>query len=168
MLVREHVTFGVVVGASVSACFMPKSMIPIVIIEAFTGSMLPDIDQPESTIGKIFFPFSWIIYKAFGHRRLIHDIMVWIPLAILLSFYFPALVGISIGYLSHLFLDSFTIDGTPCGVLFYKKNKSAREQNLHLLPKRLRFKSSSKTAVYFTLLLDIFVVLSCIYLRNFF
>ncbi len=83
------------------------------------GALLPDIDQAESMMShkhKVMSGFARAIDK---HRGIFHSI--WIPLGIFLvahfiiSKYFTIpnllLMGLLIGYGSHLLADSFTVQG---------------------------------------------------------
>ena len=57
---------------------------------------------------------SWIINIILGHRGVIHSI--WIPLALyifIVPFSMWVALALSLGYLSHLVADSFTLDGVP-------------------------------------------------------
>lgn len=78
---------------------------------AFVGgfsALLPDIDCPDSTVGKLVKPLSWVITKILGHRTVFHSF--WIPLAL---YFLPAPYNlpIALGYLSHLLLDMLTPEG---------------------------------------------------------
>ncbi len=83
-------------------------------------SLLPDIDHPNSILGRIK-PISFFIYKKFGHRSFTHSLIFAILItnffAINLKFY--KLAWLAIG--SHLFADMLTYTGVP---LFwpYRKN----------------------------------------------
>lgn len=77
------------------------------------GSVFVDIDSSESFIGSKIKPISWLINKIFGHRGFLHTI--FIPLLILIiSTYFGYKelgFGFSLGYISHIIIDCFNING---------------------------------------------------------
>lgn len=80
------------------------------------GSLFPDIDLPKSKVGRKVKPISWIIYKLFGHRGFTHSLLALFLLVQLLKYfniYQSFIVGFSIGYLSHLLGDMFTLVGVP-------------------------------------------------------
>ena len=96
--------------------------ITVFIMGGIIGSMFPDIDSPNSHIGKITMPISTIvgkISKRFGrtchrHRGIFHDPLIYI-IGFALSFlFFPPLIGFFTGCLSHIFLDMFNPVGVPC------------------------------------------------------
>ncbi len=47
-------------------------------------ALLPDIDHPESTIGRIFSPLAKSIQRKYGHRTITHSIFAIMAMAILL------------------------------------------------------------------------------------
>lgn len=151
MLAREHVLFGVTTGVCVSLTFLPNSL-PITLMGAFVGSLLPDIDVTTSVIGKLLLPISAVINAVFGHRGLIHDLAIWIPIGVFLILLSPDFTGLVVGYWSHLFLDGLTIQGVPFGHMFYDKDYSDEGQNTHFLPYKLRCKAKSKKAIVYTIL----------------
>lgn len=92
------------------------------------GSLIPDIDLPNSTIGKKVKPISFVINKMFGHRTITHAPIWIIPLLILYKF-MPniahglsantitllqhTIVGYVAGFICHLFGDMLTVGGIP-------------------------------------------------------
>ncbi|AMN30926.1 hypothetical protein BFS06_11995 [Clostridium perfringens] len=97
----------------------------ILISGAYVGSLIPDLDHPKSYLGKKFKTLSNTLNKLFGHRGLTHTpIMYFIFSAILYLIsvfihgntqiiYTQFAIGLSLGYLSHLFMDSLTKAGIP-------------------------------------------------------
>jgi membrane-bound metal-dependent hydrolase YbcI (DUF457 family) len=84
--------------------------------------MLPDIDNPRSFIGRIFFFFSGPIDRKFGHRTVTHSFLatfilgaaVYLSLFIYshsLTQYIPIVGTVIIAYFSHLFFDAMTKQG---------------------------------------------------------
>ena len=92
---------------------LPIPMMVACVLALLLGSLIPDIDNPKSTLGRYF---NW---KG-PHHGILHA--VWIPVALLvISLMLPATAGavifwLAIGWFSHLFYD-FKTKGSI--VLFY-------------------------------------------------
>ncbi len=117
----------------------------LLILGGLIGGILPDIDNPNSYMGKLSVPVSTVIAKigeSFGkkgkyHRGIFHDPFIYI-LGLVLSYLFmKPLIGLFIGCLTHVFLDMFN----PVGVPFMLGTK-----HLHLG----KIYSGSKESVVFT------------------
>ena len=77
---------------------------------AFIATLLPDVDNGFSTLGKynIFRPVQFFT----RHRGLIHSFTFCLILTLILALYFPVYaLPFFLGYALHLFADSFTING---------------------------------------------------------
>lgn len=97
------------------------------------GSLIPDIDHPNSTVGQKFRFLSRTVNNLFGHRGITHAPITLLIMSYLLFFastYIPLeykgyglafILGIIMGYASHLFLDSLTVSGIPLLYPFSKK-----------------------------------------------
>ncbi len=77
---------------------------------------LPDIDTRGSTVGRIFSPVARFIERRYGHRTLTHSYAGQIAFAFVLAplWWFPGpayYTAAVIGYASHPFLDTMTVDG---------------------------------------------------------
>lgn len=103
------------VTAWISLSFLTKS--PVLIFLGVMAALLPDIDNPNTIIGKLLFPLSHYINKCYGHRTITHSF------AALLLVFSAGLLGslnislsLVVGYLSHLLLDMLNPSGIP---LFY-------------------------------------------------
>lgn len=108
----------------------------VFITGSYIGSMIPDIDHPNSFIGKKFKIISWSVNKTFKHRGFIHSPLFWLIYTIFTMFisnyfqgfsqilYYQFCLGSSIGFLSHLLLDSLTLSGIP--LLYPLSKKSFR------------------------------------------
>lgn len=165
MLGKYHLAFGITSSlaaltlAHTAGISVGDTEKVIFISCAALGSLLPDIDSPDSTLGKIVPFISSFIYKTVGHRVLFHDALVFIPLLILSIFVKnPIFLGIMFGYVGHLFLDSFT----KSGICFnYFGNRKAIKNGwgelgvgrFYILPEILRFKGNSFIAKAFTVIL---------------
>lgn len=159
MLARQHLQFGIVATAGL-LYLNPEAMnhcVPI-IAGGVLGSLLPDIDSPDTKIGRHFLFISTILNSIFGHRTITHDFVF----VLLLSAFFmtknPFLIGLFIGIFSHLFLDSMTIKGIPISFL-YKKN-------IHLLPEFMRFKSASNAAKFATFVSSILLIIGAVFVKR--
>lgn len=134
---RAHKIGGTCSGIITSALLFAENPNALSILSSFLiisgaslGSIMPDIDKPTSKIGRNIFinPLSKYIHKKFGHRTITHSaILSLIFLSMLIGssymfkdipfyFYSRFTIGFSVGYLSHLLLDSLTVEGIP---LFY-------------------------------------------------
>ncbi|MFA5303299.1 MAG: metal-dependent hydrolase [Candidatus Nanoarchaeia archaeon] len=82
-------------------------------------SLIPDIDNPNTLLGKFLPGISDYLYKTFGHRGLFHSIY-WSLLLGLLSFVETNCLFMFVGYTSHIVLDLFT----PSGVQLFYPNKA--------------------------------------------
>ncbi|MCD6590125.1 metal-dependent hydrolase [Candidatus Woesearchaeota archaeon] len=80
---------------------------------AILGSLLPDIDERNSFLGKK----SFIVARILGHRQITHSVFILIFLLFSLLFVSGGLrlllLGFLVGYASHIFLDALTVTGIP-------------------------------------------------------
>lgn len=167
MLGKTHIAFALGLSALGTVGFSALTNIPLspkelsVFYGAVTlGALLPDIDEPNSTIGRKTLGISNAIKALFGHRGLTHSIVFVLSIGILLlllsafgveklsgiplvSSFVKGLdeavleifiFGIVIGCVLHLMGDMLTPSGVPLLLPF-----SAR--NFHLTPAFLRFKT---------------------------
>ena len=89
-------------------------------IAVAAASVIPDIDTGASAVGRVVPPLTRFVERRFGHRTLTHSL----PFAglLLLLLLVPIMAGIDpcacvmAGYLSHIFLDTCTLNGVR---LFY-------------------------------------------------
>ena len=113
MLFYTHLVFSFLIGLlSVDVFGIKRQMLFIILVMFF--SVLPDIDMVKSKIGKKFGVVSYVIRLVFGHRGLFHTAWFSIILFVLFLFILDLRViglGVLVGYLSHLFLDSLTVQG---------------------------------------------------------
>jgi membrane-bound metal-dependent hydrolase YbcI (DUF457 family)/uncharacterized coiled-coil protein SlyX len=121
MRAPTHIVFGIFSATSVFSLFSAALHKDLVAVGAvIIGSLLPDIDSPKSTLGRLL-PFaSTAIERQWGHRTITHGLLMWMALAVLLlplCVWRKAVYGaLLIGYLSHLLIDCATKAGVP---LFY-------------------------------------------------
>lgn len=86
---------------------VPEAGIPLMV----AGSLLPDLDQPRSIIGKVLFFISAPLNKLVGHRKIVHSALLWLPLAVIGLIYWKPLGWLALGSLSHCFLDCWNTTG---------------------------------------------------------
>jgi inner membrane protein len=65
----------------------PVLAVPVALAVVAFGSLLPDIDHPDSSLANekvigvpIFLPFAWVIGKLFGHRGVTHSLLAVVGL----------------------------------------------------------------------------------------
>ena len=151
-----HFVFGAAIGTALAinidlvSTALPNitsthETVTLFILGGLVGSIFPDIDNPNSYMGKLTVPVSTVlgqVSEAFGktgshHRGVLHDLSVYLAGLVLSYLYFSPLIGFFIGCLSHLFLDMFNPAGIP---FLFGVSK------IHLG----KIKSGSKESVIFT------------------
>jgi len=86
------------------------------------GALLPDIDHPQSVMGRLFFFLSQPLNSRFGHRNLIHSFIIWAPLFLAGVFIrSDTILWIALGAWSHILLDCWNISGTKAFIPFSQK-----------------------------------------------
>ena len=107
MLIKTHL----LISLAIALIFFPYVKYPwLFIAVVLLATYIPDIDTPNSKIGNHFFlrPFQWIA----GHRGIIHSFVFLVGVVILLALFLPLIaLPFFLGYSSHLFADSFTLEG---------------------------------------------------------
>lgn len=94
---------------------------PLVYPLAMLGALLPDIDHPQSKLGRLLWPLSATLYRTVGHRGPTHSFfflfLTLIPLVfgVSLTWVFPVFIGCAM----HLLADCLTPKG--CQLLYPKK-----------------------------------------------
>jgi len=107
MRYQTHVVFCIFLSLLVSRIIPIQNQALFIIISIFF-TLLPDIDESSSKIGRKTKPISFFL----KHRGFFHSL--WIPLILVFALYplsFEISLAIFIGYFSHLILDSFTKEG---------------------------------------------------------
>jgi membrane-bound metal-dependent hydrolase YbcI (DUF457 family) len=74
------------------------------------GAVIPDIDTPRSTVGRIFFPISMPISNWLGHRGAVHSFWLWGICAVLGILWGP-LLFVGVGGILHILADCGTVSG---------------------------------------------------------
>lgn len=103
-----------------------------VCVPALIGSVLPDVDNQKSWLGRKIKPIAFVINKVFGHRTIFHSLLL--PLMICCVMYFKLgnwnymeniyFISFLTGYMGHLLQDALTHGGTPLLYPFIKSNIS--------------------------------------------
>lgn len=101
-------------------------VVGLITASATIGALLPDIDEPGSYIGRKIKIISIGLKKVLGHRGALHSPLIavlfsfillsiksYINNEIFLEYYTAACIGFSVGYWSHLIIDSLTKGGIP-------------------------------------------------------
>lgn len=125
---------------------------PLYLGAYFFGTLLPDIDNPKSLLGRI-------IHIPIGHRKWLHAIYVYLIIAALGRFH-PMFAWMFFGVFVHLFWDSFSACGN---CWFYKILSDYREY-----PNGAKVKKGHKLKLYYAgewseyLLLFLIVVMTVV------
>lgn len=132
---NAHIIAGVTVGIYLSSQLELTPMQSFLCVtSSVIGSLLPDLDTPNSYLGRRMLLISYPLSKLFGHRTITHSFLLWTILFIAYPSFFQGnthgiiCFGTYGGVLSHLLLDLISPIGIP---LFYPISK----YRFHLLPK---------------------------------
>lgn len=123
---NTHKIIGVCSGLCAALITNQTALPAIALIgSSFAGSLIPDIDEPHSLVGRHVPGFSHALKVIFEHRGAIHTPFTMILTTALIYFilkpwcpveYISAItIGWVVGYLSHLILDTIT----PQGIMWY-------------------------------------------------
>ncbi|WP_240224745.1 metal-dependent hydrolase [Rheinheimera hassiensis] len=83
-------------------------------LTVMVGACLPDIDHPDSTVGKRVLWLSYPIRLVFGHRGITHSFIAVAAIGYLAyQFDSPYISWLALGYLLHLVGDYLTDSGIP-------------------------------------------------------
>ena len=142
MLAKSHIALGLLGGLGV-VTFSQNSVIllPLVVF----GSILPDIDEPRSFIGRKFPIISHIVSFSFTHRGFTHflifPLLIFLLGFLLLAYgdiYAYICFALGFGVFLHQIGDMLTISGIPYYFFPFSKTKAV------LLPSFLRFKTGGR------------------------
>ena len=95
-------------------------------VVAALGSLAPDIDNPDSWIGRVLPFISKPVERKFGHRTITHSLIaILIILTLLFTLFWQNFIFLpfSIGYISHIIIDCSTVSGVK--ILYPISLKSA-------------------------------------------
>jgi inner membrane protein len=163
MLAKSHVltSLNVTLGASllVSPSMLEKYYsyedFIFFLIAIIVGSLLPDIDEQNSYIGRRFKLISFFS-SVLGHRNLTHNCIFWfILLSVFMYFNLNFLSIICIGGILHIIEDMFTNGGVKNSLIpiYYKA----------IIPKKIRFNTNSKFEIFFYLPLNFLLLIYIFY-----
>ncbi len=114
MMARSHVVVGLATWIAAAPLLHLSPVDPLYLGAAVAGALLPDIDHPQSWVGRRSRPISTAIAATLGHRGVTHSAFAVFALVAVLSHagggrgLVSALVA---GYLSHLAADMLTPRG---------------------------------------------------------
>ena len=111
MMGRTHMAFGLL--TSLVALPLAQTNKYIFISLVVLGSLLPDIDCPNSKISKKAKTLSKAIHALFGHRGFFHTIFMGAIVYLVIIYLTSKIYAtpILIGFISHLIADGFTKSG---------------------------------------------------------
>ena len=111
MLARTHIAAGFLAGLALMPYLQIKGKALFMFI-VLLGALMPDIDHPNSKLGRKLGIISSMLRFIFGHRKLFHSLL-FVILISLLGYYFNNEAGIAlfIGCTTHLIADSVTKQG---------------------------------------------------------
>lgn len=118
MLGLTHIAAGFL-AAGVIAHHTTLRPLDMAILTAGTvlGALTPDLDQQHSTLSSMVKPVGLIISSLTGHRKLIHDPVLYLAIFGTLFWTSPSLFSwflpLGAGIATHLFLDALTPMGVP-------------------------------------------------------
>jgi inner membrane protein len=106
-----HIAFGFLIGLILwQFNIVSIGNVYIFFVFILLGSLLPDIDTPNSKMGHKFGIVSDFISKVFGHRGIIHTIWGGLLLCGIFWYFINRVYGAALfyGFMSHLISDGFT------------------------------------------------------------
>jgi inner membrane protein len=114
MMARSHVIVGFAAWVAAAPLLHLQVLDPAYLGLVVAGSLAPDIDHPNSWVGRRTRPVSTAIAATFSHRGITHSAIAVIGLTLLLLHAGYRRGGVSaliVGYLSHLAADMLTPQG---------------------------------------------------------
>lgn len=137
------VTVGILIlflAPSLSIARTPLNII-LLSISILLGSLLPDIDHPQSILGRHVLFLSKPIHRNFGHRTLTHSLFFIFALVLTISLFgFGVFAfGLGVGMLSHVILDLFWPGSSGVAFLYpFYKRRIDLMPNIHTKKKKRR------------------------------
>jgi inner membrane protein len=114
MMAGSHVAVGVAAWAWIAPHLGFPALDPVALTLAVGGALLPDIDHPQSWVGRRVRVISYPLAALIGHRGFTHSILAVVACGLLLRWrgLGRAVVDpLVVGYLSHLAADLMTSGG---------------------------------------------------------
>jgi inner membrane protein len=117
MMARTHIAFAALTMVACSVGILQRMPQVHEVALAGAAGLLPDLDHPKSTFGRIVPYISIPIATVFGHRGFTHSILmvvvvIWLLITYRANQHWPVL-PLVIGYLSHIIGDMLTPSGVP-------------------------------------------------------
>jgi inner membrane protein len=125
MMAFTHIAAGAVSALTLSNFLhAPAAQTTLFLAGGVLGSLLPDIDHPASALGRRVLPLSMMLAAIFGHRGITHSLVAVVAMSLAAwyslhgldwhpGYSVPFVLGLSVGYLSHLLTDWMTNTGVP-------------------------------------------------------
>ena len=115
MRLGTHIAGGVL-GYTVAATFFQVPWTATGVVVASAAAAAPDVDTLGSTVGRVFSPVARRIERRFGHRTITHcyaaqGAVALIALPLLWTGLPHLYAAVVVGYVSHPFLDTWTVQG---------------------------------------------------------
>jgi inner membrane protein len=120
MKLPNHLIGGLCITGFTSTIIFQTNVLasPTHLTALIIGSMLPDIDQTKSIIGRIFYPLAKHLTNHYGHRTITHSAIFFLGLGLLIGgiekTFFNSLTFTQIlvsATVIHILLDSLTLQG---------------------------------------------------------
>lgn len=111
MMFQTHLMFNLLIGLYLMNSFSQKYLFLGFLL---LGSLLPDLDNPYSKLGRKVKPISGLIRFIFGHRGIFHSLIFAILIFVVFKYILDMnLIGIalSVGFVLHLVADGLTKKG---------------------------------------------------------
>ncbi len=164
MLAPGHIALGLATyaGASYLAGQVP---LPELLAAAALGSLLPDIDHPNSQIGRMLPSISRPVAALIGHRGFTHSLLAVALLTAVLallawqqveSLTAATVIALITGYLSHLAGDYLTVRGIP---LFWPYRRPGGDYHIPYMA----FRTGGPTEILLTAALGLLLTALAVY-----
>jgi inner membrane protein len=114
MMAGSHVIVGIAAWVWAAPHLGLPPLDPVAIVLATGGSLLPDIDHPQSWVGRRVRAISRPLAATMSHRGVTHSLLAVVASFLLLrshGFSRAVVVPVVVGYLSHLVADLVTPGG---------------------------------------------------------
>ncbi|WP_373975037.1 metal-dependent hydrolase [Chitinibacter sp. SCUT-21] len=117
MMARTHIAFASLLMVACSVGILQRMPQLHEVAIAGAAGLLPDLDHPKSTFGRIVPYISLPLAAIFGHRGFTHSLLMVVAMVYVLLTYhenhnWPVL-PLVVGYLSHIIGDMLTPSGVP-------------------------------------------------------
>ena len=120
MRLPNHIAGGFCLTGFVASVFFSVNVLasPATLAAVIFGSIIPDVDNPKSLAGKIFYPVAKLIHRKAGHRTLTHSLLCIVLVAFVSSTIEKTFLNqmtisviLTCAWFFHILLDTFTLQG---------------------------------------------------------